>query len=101
MQHDESRESYQVGPSQKTVGLEALGEQKSKHADDPDVCRERIQEQCLLREVLPGGEYDVAAFGFDGAHQLSEEKLVLDVQDQVWKEDDKGCDAADPYPFVE
>src|SRR5216684_2974812 len=60
-----------------------------------------MNQQSLLKEVLARGEYHVAAFRSDVAHQFEERPVIVNVPEEVRKKNQECREAAEPYPLVE
>src|SRR2546421_2829262 len=60
-----------------------------------------MNQQNLLRKVLPRGERNIAAVGFDVAHQFCKRPVVLNVPDEIRQENQESRSATQPNPFVE
>src|SRR5207244_1449649 len=88
VEDEEDRVADQITPSQRAVGLEARGEEQREQPREPDRGGEGIHQQGLLEEVGERSQHDVTAFGADAAHELDERPVVLDVPEQVGKENE-------------
>src|SRR4029077_19749741 len=98
---EKDRIADQIAPAQRAVGLEARTKQQSEQSCKPDGRGEWVYEQRLLEEVGERSQHHVAAFGADSPHGLNERPVMLNVPEQVGKEDQEGGDAAEPDPLVE
>src|ERR1700734_3557025 len=60
-----------------------------------------MNQNRLLKEILRQPKDDVAALRTNVVHQLNKRPAIVDVPQQVGKENQKRDRTADPYPVVE
>src|ERR1700730_5893987 len=60
-----------------------------------------MNQERLLEEIFREGKDDIAAFGADVAHQLDEGPVIVNVPEQVGKENQEGGETTEPYPASE
>ena len=83
MQGEQDRVADDVGPAEEAVWPQARREEKCREACDPYRRGERMDENCLLKEVFAGTEDYVAVFGADIVHELKKWPMVMHVPQQI------------------
>src|SRR5260370_21148830 len=101
VEHEKGRVADHIAPAQRAVGLESHGKQQSEKSPKPNRGGEGVHKQRLLEEVGKRPQHDVAAFSANTPNELNERPVVLDVPENIGKEDEEGSESAEPDPLVE
>src|SRR5437879_12358536 len=99
MRNQEKRESDNERPSEIAIRLCGAGEKIKKQSAEPEWKAARIHHQDLLSQVRGRRVSNVFASDADIVHQFEERPVMLDIPNQIGKEDQKRYGAAREKPW--